>query len=92
MPNTFLDISAARRFIQVALLRYDQAPAWFENWLNGLYTRLGDNARSVTLDEMLTLSSLEETSGQFMSEPLAMNTVYKMLDRLGRDTSGIIGY
>lgn len=94
MTNTFLDISAAKRFIMVALLHYTerQSPAWFTDWLNDLYIRLREESRAITLDELLTLSSLEETSGQLMPEPLAVNTVYKMLDRLGRDTSGIIGY
>lgn len=90
---TFLDIEAARGFIQEAMSHYEErkAPAWFTDWLDDLYIRLGENWGIITLDEMLTLQTLQE-DGHWLMQYYAVNRVYKMFDRLGRDTSGIIGY
>jgi hypothetical protein len=89
----FLDIEAARRFIQQAMSHYQErkAPAWFTDWLDDLYIRLGENWGKITLDEIFTLQGLQD-DGCWLSPSYAMNSIYKMLDRLGRDTTGIIGY
>lgn len=91
--NPFLDINAARLFIQQAMNHYTErkAPGWFTDWLDDLYIRLGENPHPITLDEIATLQYLQ-ADGCWMVQPLAVNTVYKLFDRLGRDTTGIIGY
>lgn len=91
--NKFLDIEAARKFSQQAFHHYTErkAPGWFTDWLDDLYIRLSENWGPITLDEMVTLSRLREDNC-WMVQPLAVNTVYKMFNRLGRDTTGIIGY
>lgn len=93
MTTGFLDITAAQCFIQEAMSHYQErkAPAWFTDWLDDLYMRLADNWAKVTLDELATLASLN-VDGHWLTQHYAMNTAYKMLDRLGRDTTGIIGY
>lgn len=93
MPPKFLDINAARNFIVEALNHYQErkAPGWFTDWLDDLYIRLGESAGSIVLDELLTLSVLDY-EGCWMMQSLAANTVYKMFNRLGRDTTGILGY
>lgn len=79
-------------FLRSAAKQYKDAPAWFMNWLDDVCVRLNDSWRSITLDEVCTLQSLYYQNGQWMPEPLACNTIYKLLDRLGRDTTGILGY
>jgi hypothetical protein len=91
--QSFLDINGARNFIVKAMNHYQerQAPGWFTDWLDDLYIRLGENWAPITLDELFTLSSLN-VDGCWLTPHYAMNGVYKMFDRLGRDTTGIVGF
>lgn len=91
--SKFLDIESARKFIEQAMKHYlaEKASGWFTDWLNDLYIKLGENCQEVTLDEMLNLQSLH-CDGQWKPQTFAQNAIYKLFDRLGRDTSGIIGY
>jgi hypothetical protein len=90
---TFLDIEQARQSIQEAMSHYQtqQAPGWFTDWLDDLYIRLGEDWRTITLDELSTLQELRE-EGCWLAQAYAMNRAYKMFGRIGRDTTGIIGY
>jgi len=91
--KAFLDIEAARAFIASAIEHYVKtAPAWFIDYLDmDLYVSLGESPATITLDELMTLQGLY-CDGDWKPEPFAVNNVYKMFDRLGRDTSGIMGY
>lgn len=91
--TTFLDIEAARSFIQEAMSHYEEqhASGWFTDWLDDLYIRLGEDWRTVTLDDLTTLQELRE-DGCWLAQSYAMNRTYKMFQRIGRDTTGIIGY
>jgi hypothetical protein len=93
MATSFLDMKGARKFIEEAMNHYDKrkAPGWFTDWLDDLYIRLGENWATITLDELVTLANLNR-DGDWQAEPFAVNMVYKMFDRLGRDTTGIVGY
>src|SRR5450755_3405602 len=84
--KTFLDIQAARAFIVAAIEHYVKtAPAWFIDYLDtDLYVRLGESWSTITLDELMTLQGLH-CDGNWKPEPFAVNNVYKMFDRLGRD-------
>jgi hypothetical protein len=87
----FLDIDAARLFAECAAKHYEKAPGWLFNWLDEMYIRLGENWGPITLDELATLAKLQD--GEYwLAEQYTCNTVYKLLDRLGRDTTGIMGY
>ncbi len=87
----FINREQMQQFIEAAVKHYERAPAWFITWLEDLYTRLQDDLQGINLDEVLTLSRLYDVA-EWMPEPLAVNMIYKMYDRLGRDTTGIIGY
>jgi hypothetical protein len=94
----FLDINAARNFSQQAMNHYVEckAPVWFTDWLDDLYIRLGENWRNITVDELATLAELGDYGPEYpeywLMQSLAVNIVYKLFDRLGRDTTGIAGY
>lgn len=64
---------------------------WFIEWLDDLYIRLGEDWRAITLDELSMLQELREDSC-WLSQAYAMNRTYKMFQRIGRPTTGIIGY
>jgi hypothetical protein len=92
MESQFLDIEAARKFIEQSVKHYEKtAPAWFVQWLDDFYIRLGESPRTIVLDELITVSRLYKEDA-WMAETLAVNMAYKLYDRLGRDTTGIIGY
>lgn len=92
MPEQFIDVNKMRKFIELAVAHYAKhAPAWFIDWLEDLYIKIGDGDRSITLDEMMIVARLYSDE-QWQSEPFAVNSAYKLFDRMGRDTSGIIGY
>lgn len=91
MSQQFINITDMQSFILSAEYHYEKAPGWFTDWLDDLYIRLGENWGPITLDEIVTLDKLYEND-TWMPEPLAVNTVYKLFDRLKRDTTGIISY
>lgn len=87
----FWDWQACRKFIEQAIKHYKNAPGWFTDWLEDLYIRLGEQWGLITLDEIQSLAMLF-SDGSWDSENYAVNRIYKMFDRLGRDTTGIAGY
>lgn len=92
MPEQFIDIKKLSKFIELAVAHYGKhAPGWFTDWLDEVYMRLSDGWQSITLDEIITIAN-PYRDGQWQAEPFAVNNAYKLFDRLGRDTSGIIGY
>ncbi len=86
----FWDLDKIQRFLVAAIKQYEHAPGWFTDWLDDLYRRLNEDWGPITLDEVGTLAFLYENG--WIPESLAVNKVYKLFDRLGRDTSGIAGY
>lgn len=91
MPEQFIDIKKMMKFIEEAVKHFHGAPGWFTDWLDELYIRLQEDWHGVTLDELLTVDHLHDTDG-WKPEPLAVNSAYKLFDRLKRDTTGILGY
>ena len=90
--RTFWNWQACREFIQQAILHYRTAPGWFTDWLDDLYVRLDENCNTITLDEIQTLGMLCPTGEEWEPESYAVNRIYKMFGRIGRDTTGILGY
>ncbi len=87
----FFDINGARTFIEVAMQHYTSVPPWFIAWLDDLYIRLGESWSAITLDEMAVLYRLSDDDG-WKPMHYAVNDVYKLFDRLGRDTAGMVSY
>jgi hypothetical protein len=88
----FWNWQACRKFIQQAIEHYKYAPGWFTDWLDDLYIRLDEQCNSITLDEIQTLGMLSPDGNSWEPENYAVNRIYKMFDRLGRNTTGIAGY
>lgn len=88
----FWDWHACRKFIELAIEHYKGSPGWFTDWLDDLYIRLGERTSgAITLDELATLAALF-VDGSWEDEEYAVNRIYRMFDRLGRDTTGVTSY
>ena len=82
-----------RDFLQAACLHYEKTAPAVSNYLDDLYIRTGESTQHVSLFELLRSQQLYDVeSGQWMHPNLAQNTVYKTLDILERDTTGIIDF
>src|SRR3989442_10095268 len=86
-----VNMEAIPRFVEEACKHYEGGPGWFTNWLEEMYMNFNQNWSTLTLDEVATLQRLYQ-DGQWMSQMFAVNMVYKMFDRMGRDTTGIFGF
>lgn len=90
---TFWNWNACRKFIEEAVRHYKNAPGWFTDWLDDLYIRLGGKeCGKITLEEIQVLGMLNPDNEGWAPEQYAVNSAYKYFDRVGRDTTGILGY
>jgi hypothetical protein len=90
----FFDIDGAREFIVDAIEHYASlnTPPWLIDYLDiDLYVRLAENWTTITLDEISVLYRLSDGDGWKPVE-YAVNDVYKLFDRLGRSTDGMVSY
>lgn len=86
-----IDFRPFLEFVSLAAATYEKTAPAVEAWLDGLYQRVERDADKVALSEILMTHSLFE-EGQWMQPNYAANRVYKLLHRLGRDTSGLAGF
>lgn len=70
---------------------YEKTAPTVSDYLDGLYQRLERKPDDVRLSEILMAQRLLE-NGLYMAPALAANTVYKLMNRLGMDTTGHAGY
>jgi hypothetical protein len=90
----FFDLEGARQFIVSAIEHYASlnVPPWFIDYLDlDLYVRLGERWATITLDELSVLYRLSDENG-WKEVRYAVNDVYKLYDRLGRSTDGLVSY
>lgn len=70
---------------------YDKSAPTVCDWANDLYARMGDSPDSVRLSELLAVSGFREGS-VWEQANIAANRIYKLMTRLGQDTTGHAGY
>ena len=85
------DLDATMQLITEACAHYEKSAPTVERYLDDLYIRVNENADSVVLSELLFVGRLRE-EGEWMHPNYAANGVYKLLVRLGRDTTGQAGF
>jgi hypothetical protein len=86
-----IDLDPTMRRLTEICDRYEKSAPTVHAWANDLFVRINENADAVALSELLFLGRFLE-DGQCMQPNLAANQVYKLMDRLGRDTTGHAGY
>jgi len=84
-------LDAIRSELEAVAGHYDKAAPTVCDWANGLYARLNDEPDSVRLVELLAVERFRE-AGQWENPNVAANRIYKLMHRLGQDTTGHAGY
>ena len=71
--------------------QYERTAPTVCEFADDLYRRLNDDADSVRVSEVLCMSNMRE-EGIWLQPNFAANTVYKLMSRLGQDTTGQAGF
>ena len=85
------DIRLVENMIEDACAHYAESAPLLSEYLDELYMRVMDKPESVSLFEIMTVSSLS-ADGSYKNANYAQNTYYKMLDILGRDKSCMLSF
>ena len=81
-----------RQSLTTVCEHYERSAPTVAAWANDLYIRMGEKPDDVRLSELTTVSALYNPADGWMPANLAANTVYKLMSRLGQDTTGHAGY
>jgi hypothetical protein len=88
-----INTDTLQAFIQDACIHYEKSSPAVSNYLDNLYIRVSEDTQHVSLFELLRTHQLYDVeSEQWMNPNLAQNTVYKTLDILEMNTTGMIDF
>lgn len=77
----------------VALVNhFEKTAPTVAEWANALYIKIGDNPDEVRLSELVQVEALYGDGRNIEAPNLAANRVYKLMNRLGQDTTGHAGF
>lgn len=80
------------RLLTAVCDRYEKTAPVVWAWADDLYRRLREQPTTVALVEITFLEGLRSADGTWAHPNAAANQVYKLLHRLGRDTTGMLGF
>lgn len=86
-----LDYDKLRIYAESVVMEYRQTAPVVAAYADWLYIALNEEQEKVTLKELILVGRLYE-DGEWLHPNLAANLVYKLLDLLGRDTRGMLGF
>lgn len=86
-----LDLGETYRHVQAVFEQYEKSAPTVSAWADDVYRRMNSDLDSVKISELIMLDRLFR-DGEWESPSLAANAVYKLMYRLGQDTSGHAGY
>lgn len=84
-----IDFAALDARLVEATGHYEKTAPVVSNYCNELYARLRDEPEKIVLTEILFVGRLVE-EGEWMHPNYAANQLLHVLDRIGRDTSGMV--
>lgn len=92
MPKQFLDTEAFKQFLAEGVKHYEQNAPRLSNWLDEMYMRLGEEDwKTITLEEIQQIQYLY-ADGCWLNAANAQNNIYRLLNRMGKDTKAIAGF
>ena len=86
-----LDMDSIRKFIEKIVFEYEKTAPAVSQWADLLYIRLNEDIYSVKIIEVITAHMLLEND-TWEHPNYAANRVYKLMDMLGQDTTGLVGF
>lgn len=79
------------KFLEDACKHYEKSAPTVEKYLNELYIRIDEMKTPVDLKEIRFVQRLKEC-GQWLHPNYAANQLYHLMDDLGMDTTGHVGF
>lgn len=86
-----IDRQQLDKAIEAACEHYQHSAPTVADWLDDLYIRLGEQPDSVALVEVFAVERLWD-GDEWQQPNYAANAVYKLQERLGRETVGQAGF
>jgi hypothetical protein len=81
-----------RRLAEGACLHYEKSAPTVSRWADRLFVMVDEEPEHVSFLEVLALFKVMDADGSPMSPQFAANYVYKIMDKLGQDTTGHAGF
>lgn len=92
MPKQFLSVEKFKQFLAEAVRHYEQSAPRLSSWLDEMYIRLGEPEwKTITLEEIQQIQYLY-VDDCWLAAEWAQNNIYRMLNRMGKDTTKIAGF
>jgi hypothetical protein len=92
MPEQFFSVEKFKQFLAEAVHHYEQSAPRLSEWLEEMYIRLGeDEWKTITLEEIQQIQYLH-ADDCWLGAEWAQNNIYRLLNRMGKDTTKIAGF
>lgn len=86
-----IDLNAICKALTDICETYEKTAPTVCEWANDLYIRINEDTKTVTLCELMMVPRFCE-EGTWMGPNYAANSVYHLMQRLGRNTVGHAGF
>ena len=91
--KTLIEWDAIGKRLTAVCDQYEKTAPTVHAWADDLYVRMTEDVYSVSVAEINLLDWLYDVqTGVWMQANYAANGLYKLLHRMGRDTTGMAGY
>ncbi|MGZ6360905.1 MAG: hypothetical protein ACXWP0_04390 [Ktedonobacterales bacterium] len=91
LADAVLDFDALNEYLIAAVDHYEHAAPKVSAWLDDLYRRIFNTPEQVVLSEIIAALHLH-SDNQWTHGNFAQNSIYKLIDRLGGDTTGWLDF
>lgn len=93
MPKRLaFDYDAVRELLVECATHYENISPVVYSWADWLYICLQENPANVTVKDLITINLLMDDNGNWINGNYAQNIVYKSMDALNRDTTGMLDF
>ena len=82
-----MDFDALNEYLTAVVEQYQQSAPQVSQWADGLYMRVFNAPETVVLTELIAALNLH-ADGAWAQANYVQIRIYKLLDRLGQDTTG----
>lgn len=83
-----LDVEAIRKYLESVVVQYEKSAPAVSQWADNLYIRLHEDVYNVRIAEILQAQMLH-ADDCWEHANFAQNRIYKLMDTLGQDTTGM---